>query len=140
MDHQIKLRGVRIEPGEIDARLRALTGIRDAVTVLREDHPGQKRLVAYVVAAAEVPPSVEEWRSSLRRTLPEAMIPSQFMLLEALPRTANGKVDRTSLPVPSDERQGTESRRQLRRSGQTSCSENESESTRIFSNLAAIPS
>jgi amino acid adenylation domain-containing protein len=104
MDHQIKLRGVRIEPGEIDARLRALTGIRDAVTVLREDHPGQKRLVAYVVAAAEVPPSVEEWRSSLRRTLPEAMIPSQFMLLEALPRTANGKVDRTSLPVPSDER------------------------------------
>ncbi|ULA61389.1 MAG: putative Phenylalanine racemase (ATP-hydrolyzing), partial [Nitrospira sp.] len=104
IDHQIKLRGVRIEPGEIDARLRALTGIRDAVTILREDRPGQKRLVAYVVAATEPPPAAEEWRSILRRTLPEAMIPSQFMLLDALPRTANGKVDRASLPVPSDER------------------------------------
>ncbi len=100
MDHQIKLRGVRIEPGEIDARLRALPGISDAVTVLREDRPGQKRLVAYVAAAPGPSVALEEWRSLLRRTLPDAMIPSQIVLMEALPRTANGKVDRVSLPVP----------------------------------------
>ncbi|MCW5787556.1 MAG: amino acid adenylation domain-containing protein [Nitrospira sp.] len=98
VDHQIKLRGVRIEPEEIDARLRSLPGIRDTVTVLREDRPGQKRLVAYVVASDDPSPSVEAWRGALRRQLPEAMIPSQFLCVEVIPRTANGKVDRFSLP------------------------------------------
>lgn len=103
VDHQIKLRGVRIEPGEIDARLRALPGIRDAVTVLREDRPGQKRLVAYVLGSGDPSLSVEEWRGVLRRQLPEAMIPSQFLCVETIPRTANGKVDRCSLPKPPEE-------------------------------------
>ncbi|MCS6287706.1 MAG: amino acid adenylation domain-containing protein [Nitrospira sp.] len=102
VDHQIKLRGVRIEPGEIDARLRELVGIRDAVTVVREDRPGQKRLVAYVVTSAEAAPSVETWRAALRSQLPEVMTPSRFVRLAALPRTPNGKVDRASLPVPDD--------------------------------------
>ncbi|MBS0180177.1 MAG: amino acid adenylation domain-containing protein, partial [Nitrospira sp.] len=104
VDHQIKLRGVRIEPGEIDAHLRTLPGIRDAVTVLREDRPGQKRLIAYVAVASEPPPAADKWRSILRRQLPEAMIPSQFVFLESLPRSANGKVDRSSLPIPRVER------------------------------------
>lgn len=102
VDHQIKLRGVRIEPEEIDARLRSLPGIRDTVTVLREDRPGQKRLVAYVVASDDPSPSVEAWRGALRRQLPEAMIPSQFLCVEVIPRTANGKVDRFSLPKPPE--------------------------------------
>ncbi|MBP8827656.1 MAG: amino acid adenylation domain-containing protein, partial [Nitrospira sp.] len=102
VDHQIKLRGVRIEPGEIDARLRELAGIRDAVTVVREDRPGQKRLVAYVVTSEQAAPSVETWRATLRSQLPEVMIPSRFVRLDTLPRTPNGKVDRASLPVPDD--------------------------------------
>jgi amino acid adenylation domain-containing protein len=102
VDHQIKLRGVRIEPGEIDARLRELAGIRDAVTVVREDRPGQKRLVAYVVTSEQAASSVETWRATLRSQLPEVMIPSRFVQLDTLPRTPNGKVDRASLPVPDD--------------------------------------
>ncbi|RIK58071.1 MAG: non-ribosomal peptide synthetase, partial [Nitrospira sp.] len=102
VDHQIKLRGVRIEPGEIDARLRELSGIQDAVTVVREDRPGQKRLVAYVVTAGGQAPSIETWKNALRSRLPEVMIPSRFVHLEGLPRTANGKVDRAALPIPDD--------------------------------------
>jgi len=103
-DHQVKLRGVRIELGEIEARLRELPDIRDAVAVLREDCPGQMRLTAYVVPSVAGDHQRESWRSALRMQLPDAMIPACFVLLEALPRTPNGKVDRQSLPVPEQER------------------------------------
>lgn len=105
LDHQIKLRGVRIEPGEIDARLRLLPGISEAVTVLREDLPGQKRLTAYVAASSQDQAQVEAWRAALRLYLPEPMVPTRFVRLDALPRTANGKVDRMALPVPAQDAQ-----------------------------------
>ncbi len=103
-DHQVKLRGVRIELGEIEARLRELPDIRDVVVVLREDCPGQKRLTAYVVTSVAGENQRNSWRTALRTQLPDAMIPACFVLLEALPRTPNGKVDRQSLPVPEQER------------------------------------
>ncbi|MGP0591233.1 amino acid adenylation domain-containing protein, partial [Nitrospira sp. T9] len=105
-DHQVKLRGVRIELGEIEARLRELTDIRDVVVVLREDCPGQKRLTAYVATSGAGGNQRKSWRTALRTQLPEAMIPSCFVLLEALPRTSNGKVDRQALPIPEQERMG----------------------------------
>lgn len=105
LDHQIKLRGVRIEPGEIDARLRLLPGIRDAVTVLREDRPGQQRLAAYVVASSESEAQVESWRAALRLQLPEPMVPTWFVRMDAFPCTANGKIDRMALPAPAQDAQ-----------------------------------
>ncbi|MDT3777026.1 amino acid adenylation domain-containing protein [Nitrospira sp. MA-1] len=102
-DHQVKLRGVRIELGEIEARLLELTDIRDVVVVLREDCPGQKRLTAYVVTSGAGDNQRKSWRTALRTQLPDAMIPACFVVLEAIPRTSNGKVDRQSLPVPEQE-------------------------------------
>ncbi|MEP6934768.1 MAG: condensation domain-containing protein, partial [Nitrospirota bacterium] len=99
-DHQVKLRGVRIEVGEIEARLRELPGIRDVVVALREDCPGQKRLTAYVVTSIEGDNQRESWRAALRMSLPDAMIPACFVLMDSLPCTPNGKVDRQSLPIP----------------------------------------
>lgn len=103
-DHQVKLRGVRIELGEIEARLRELPDIRDAVAALREDSPGHKRLTAYVVPSVAGDNQSAFWRAALRTQLPDAMVPACFVLLEALPRTPNGKVDRQSLPIPEQER------------------------------------
>ncbi|MDR4481702.1 MAG: amino acid adenylation domain-containing protein [Nitrospirales bacterium] len=102
-DHQVKLRGVRIELGEVEARLRELTEIRDVVVVLREDSPGQKRLTAYVVPSVGGGDQRKSWRTALQTQVPEVMIPTCFVLLEALPRTSNGKVDRQSLPVPEQD-------------------------------------
>ncbi len=102
-DHQVKLRGVRIELGEIESRLRDLPDIRDAVAVLREDSPGHKRLTAYVVTSAAQEHQTDLWRAALCKHLPDAMVPVCFVILEALPRTANGKVDRSALPVPERE-------------------------------------
>lgn len=98
-DHQVKVRGFRIELEEIEARLAEHDDVREVAVIAREDTPGDKRLVAYV--ACRWPASgAEEFRSFLRRTLPEYMIPSAFVAMERLPLTPNGKVSRRELPAP----------------------------------------
>ena len=99
-DFQVKIRGYRIEPGEIEAALLELGGIREAVVVARADRPGESRLVAYVVPGPGPVPMVSALRSGLQAKLPEYMLPATFVLLEALPRTPNGKLDRQALPEP----------------------------------------
>jgi len=100
-DGQVKLRGFRIETGEVESVLCAHPGVRDAVAIVREDEPGERRLVAYLVPAEgeEVPPAAE-LRTHLRAHLPEHMVPAAFVPLEAMPLTPNGKLDRRALPVP----------------------------------------
>ncbi|WP_414445210.1 amino acid adenylation domain-containing protein [Burkholderia sp. 22PA0106] len=101
IDQQVKLRGFRIELGEIEATLRSLPEIRDAAAMVREDQPGHKRLVGYVVAAeGHAPTGTQALRQALSRTLPDYMVPSQLMWLDALPQTPNGKLDRRALPKP----------------------------------------
>ncbi len=102
VDHQVKIRGYRIELGEIESSLRAHNQIREAVVVAREDQPGEKRMVAYVVPAAEggTTVSAAALREHLRAGLPTYMVPSAFVFLEALPLTPNGKLDRKALPAP----------------------------------------
>ncbi len=102
-DDQVKIRGFRIELGEVEAALKRLPGIRDAVVLAREEVPGSRRLLAYLVAS-EGAPGLEELRSALLDELPEPMIPAAFVWLEALPLTANGKVDRSRLPAPDARR------------------------------------
>jgi amino acid adenylation domain-containing protein len=105
IDHQVKVRGFRIEPGEIEAALAAHPGVRSAVAVAVGDD-GDRRLVAYLVPAdhAEGIPPVGELREHLRRSLPEFMVPEIFTELTDLPLTPNGKLDRTALPLPDGTR------------------------------------
>ncbi|BAY50137.1 amino acid adenylation domain-containing protein (plasmid) [Scytonema sp. HK-05] len=104
IDQQVKIRGFRIELGEIEALLAQHPAIWESVVLVREDEPGNKRLVAYVVPKTEQSPTAAELRRFLKQKLPEYMIPSAFVQLEALPLTANGKVDRRALPVPDTTR------------------------------------
>ncbi|WP_280721380.1 non-ribosomal peptide synthetase [Kitasatospora sp. MAA4] len=97
-DHQVKLRGLRIELGEIESTLTTHDGIDAAVVLLRTEHT--ERLVAYVVPRAGAEADPDGWRAHLARSLPEYMVPAVFTVLDALPVTANGKVDRAALPAP----------------------------------------
>ena len=106
IDSQVKLRGYRIEPGEVERALASHAGVLEAVVVVREDMPGDRRLVGYVVhkpGAAVV--SATELRAHVRSQLPGYMVPQAIVRLEALPLTPNGKVDRGALPEPEGERQ-----------------------------------
>jgi amino acid adenylation domain-containing protein len=110
IDNQIKIRGFRIELGEIEAALRQHPDIQEAVVILREDKPDDKKLVAYIIPLSkrgrgDLP---SQLRQFLKQHLPEYMLPSVYVWLDALPLTANGKLDRRALPVP--EPQGLEQR------------------------------
>jgi len=103
-DQQIKVRGIRIEPGEIETQLEAHDLVSGAVVVAHEAPSGEKMLVAYIVSADPLPEDssavIETLRAHLRSRLPPFMVPNTFMLLERFPRTASGKIERRSLPVP----------------------------------------
>ncbi|HEY7766994.1 amino acid adenylation domain-containing protein, partial [Longimicrobium sp.] len=103
LDGQVKIRGFRIEPGEIESVLRAHDSVTDCVVVAREDVPGNGWLVAYVVGGAEA----DELREHLRRSLPEYMVPADFVVLDQLPLMRNGKLDRGALPAPEPVSAGT---------------------------------
>ena len=104
-DNQVKVRGYRIELGEIETALRRAAPLRDAVVLVREDAPGDKRVVAYVVPQHGEVDAVQpdSLRSALRAHLPEHLVPSAFVVLKQLPLNANGKVDRAALPMPGGE-------------------------------------
>ncbi len=125
IDHQVKIRGYRVELGEIEAALSQHPSVREAVAIAREDHPGQPRLVAYVVDETDVGETdvgetdvgetdvgetdvgetgIADLREWLRRQVPDYMVPDAFVRLDKLPLTVNGKVDRQALPRPSGDR------------------------------------
>jgi amino acid adenylation domain-containing protein len=107
-DQQVKLRGFRIELAEVESVLAAHPTIDAAVALVREDVPGDRRLVAYLVAAPGMTVNAAELRRFARETVPDYMVPSSIVVLPALPLTPNGKVDRLALPAPDGERQSEE--------------------------------
>ncbi|MEH1954356.1 amino acid adenylation domain-containing protein [Nostoc sp.] len=108
IDNQVKIRGFRIELGEIEAALSQHSDVQTSVVIVREDIPGNKRLVAYIVPQPQITPTVSVLRSFLKEKLPEYMVPSAIVILESLPLTPNGKIDRRALPEP-EARTGIES-------------------------------
>jgi amino acid adenylation domain-containing protein len=100
IDNQVKLRGYRIELGEIETALTQHPDVQQAVVIAREDNPGDKRLVSYLIAATTELPTTSDLRSFLQQRLPDYMIPSAFVQLETFPLTPNGKVDRRGFPKP----------------------------------------
>jgi amino acid adenylation domain-containing protein len=100
LDHQVKIRGFRIELGEIEAAISRHGGVQETVVLAREDVPGQKQLVAYVVPAPSATVTAGELKELLRKDLPDYMVPSHFVMLEAMPLSSNGKLDRKALPAP----------------------------------------
>ncbi|MCY1033947.1 non-ribosomal peptide synthase/polyketide synthase [Corallococcus sp. BB11-1] len=104
LDHQVKLRGLRVEPGEVEAALVLHPGVREAAVVVHDGAAHGPVLVAYVVSRTPPPVEAEALRAFLRRTLPEALVPSAFVALETLPRTTSGKLDRRALPAPDLQR------------------------------------
>jgi amino acid adenylation domain-containing protein len=103
-DHQIKINGVRVEPGEIEAALLALPGIAAAVVTLYEESAGVRQLTAYLVPSRGAAREMGNVRAALERQLPRHMVPSSFVWLDAMPMTPNGKLDRKALPAPSREK------------------------------------
>jgi amino acid adenylation domain-containing protein len=103
-DFQVKIRGLRVEIAEVEAALRQMDSIREAVVAACEDKPGEQRLVAYVVPAPDSVPSVTQVRRFVEQKLPALMVPSRFVMLDALPLTLNGKVNRKALPEPGQSR------------------------------------
>lgn len=110
IDHQVKIRGLRIELAEIEGTLLLHEKIRQAVVVAREDSPGNQQLVAYLVLAQRSDGIINEARSRLQQKLPEYMVPTAFVLLDSLPLTPSGKLDRRNLPAPSLGRAGLDTR------------------------------
>ena len=100
IDHQVKIRGMRIEPGEIEAVLNQHPTVGQTLILAHEIAPGDKRLVAYIIPNREQACTNEELRDFLKQRLPNFMIPSAFVILDAFPRTPNGKVNRRALPIP----------------------------------------
>src|SRR4030095_6863730 len=100
IDHQVKIRGYRIELGEIEAALNEHSSVKTCVVVAREEADNDKRLVAYVIAHEGEKPGHLELQSFLRARLLEQMVPSAFVLLDEMPLTPNGKINRRALPAP----------------------------------------
>ena len=124
-DGQVKVRGYRIETGEVEAALRRHVAVKDAVVVLREVAGGEKQLVSYLVCSEEAAPRVEELREHLQQYVPNYMVPQAFVVLKELPLMVNGKVDKNALPAPDE----------VMRSGEGSHAEPRNEAEEV---LAAI--
>ncbi len=105
-DHQVKIRGFRIELGEIESALKSHPGVGEAIVVVREDRPGDKRLAAYVVNRSGQQATTDELRNCVAQKLPQYMVPVHVVFLPHMPMTPNGKVDRQALPVPTEEEPG----------------------------------
>jgi acyl carrier protein len=131
-DHQVKIRGYRIELGEIENVLTRHAAIQDAVVVAHDSGTGDKRLVAYVVPKEGESVAVTEMRSYLKELIPEYMIPSMFVTLNAMPLNSNGKVDRQKLPAPEP------GRPELEEGYVAPRNELESELSRIFSRVLGV--